>query len=200
MAEKTERPGPLDYVTLTFATWFGTGLLPKMPGTWGTIGAIPFVWLLVWLFTPATYAVAVVAITAIAIPVAHHAAVLNRRHPGIAALNPHKQAVFKDASLQRYIKGDEGQAKDPGMIVIDEVAGFAAAMLFLPLGWTTTIVAFLLFRIFDIIKPWPVRLVERSFGGGAGIVLDDTVAGLYACLITHIGLWLYGLLNLPALP
>ena len=70
---------------------------------------------------------------------------------------------------------------DPSEVVIDEVAGFLLTMLWIPLSWGTLLAGFLLFRLFDIWKPWPANAAERLHGG-LGIVLDDLVAGLYANL------------------
>ena len=70
---------------------------------------------------------------------------------------------------------------DPSEVVIDEVAGFLLTMLWVPLSWGTLLAGFLLFRLFDIWKPWPANAAERLHGG-LGIVLDDLVAGLYANL------------------
>jgi len=68
-------------------------------------------------------------------------------------------------------------AKDPGCIVIDEVAGMAVALLGLPFNLVTGAVGFAVFRFFDIVKPFPIRQLEKRVQGGAGIVLDDVVAG-----------------------
>ncbi|MBF0157092.1 MAG: phosphatidylglycerophosphatase A [Magnetococcales bacterium] len=70
--------------------------------------------------------------------------------------------------------------KDPGEIVIDEAAGLLLTLLFAPTGWIGTVAAFLLFRLFDITKPWPVGWLDRNLGGGVGIMVDDLAAGLYA--------------------
>jgi len=71
---------------------------------------------------------------------------------------------------------------DPSEVVIDEVAGFSVTMFLLPLSWVTVGLGFILFRFFDIVKPWPVRQAE-SLKGGLGIVADDLLAGIYAHLI-----------------
>jgi phosphatidylglycerophosphatase A len=73
------------------------------------------------------------------------------------------------------------QKADPSEVVIDEVAGFLLTMLWIPLSWGTLLAGFLLFRLFDIWKPWPAGPAEKLHGG-LGIVLDDLVAGLYANL------------------
>ena len=74
------------------------------------------------------------------------------------------------------------QEKDSRKIVIDEICGMSIALLFVPLTLTTVLLAFLLFRFFDITKLPPINLLERSLPGGWGIVLDDVVAGIYAWL------------------
>lgn len=69
---------------------------------------------------------------------------------------------------------------DHGGIVWDEFIGFWITMLFAPLGWSWLIVGFLLFRLFDIIKPWPIRVLDQKVHGGFGIMIDDVLAGLFA--------------------
>jgi phosphatidylglycerophosphatase A len=72
--------------------------------------------------------------------------------------------------------------KDPGAIVIDEVAGMTVAVVALPLTPAVLILAFILFRVFDVLKPYPANALQR-LPGGAGVMLDDLVAGLYALLL-----------------
>lgn len=74
---------------------------------------------------------------------------------------------------------------DSGRIVIDEIVGFLAATLFVPPTLATIAVAFLVFRILDIIKPWPAGAIDAGLAGGPGVVLDDVVSGLYTCAIVH---------------
>lgn len=74
---------------------------------------------------------------------------------------------------------------DPGEIVIDEVCGFLVTMLFIPLGVWNVILGFLLFRLFDILKPYPVRKFEYLYGG-YGVVMDDVAAGVYANILLQI--------------
>ncbi|OGQ50545.1 MAG: hypothetical protein A3I09_04195 [Deltaproteobacteria bacterium RIFCSPLOWO2_02_FULL_47_10] len=76
-------------------------------------------------------------------------------------------------------------AKDPKVIVIDEVAGFFVTMLGHSWGWKTVLAGFILVRIFDIVKPFPGRWIERKLSNGFGVVLDDVAAGIYAnvCLM-----------------
>jgi len=77
--------------------------------------------------------------------------------------------------------------KDPGLVVVDEVAGQWISLLFLPLTLGTTAAAFVLFRLMDVLKPWPARDLER-LPGGIGIMADDVMAGIYANLLLRIGL------------
>ena len=76
--------------------------------------------------------------------------------------------------------------KDPGAVVIDEVCGMAVAMWGLPLTPLLLVEGFALFRLFDIIKPFPIRWVERKVKGGLGVVLDDVVAGMFANILLRL--------------
>lgn len=76
--------------------------------------------------------------------------------------------------------------KDPPQVVIDEIAGQLITLALLPPNWQYMLAGFLLFRLFDIIKPWPANTINRDMHGGAGIVLDDVVAGFYANLLLQI--------------
>ena len=78
------------------------------------------------------------------------------------------------------------KAKDPGCIVIDEIAGMCVTMLAIPLTLTTGLAGFLLFRVFDVIKPPPARQMERRLQGGWCVVMDDVVAGVMANLVLRI--------------
>lgn len=71
---------------------------------------------------------------------------------------------------------------DPGGIVWDEFVGFWLTMFMAPPGWAWILAGFILFRIFDILKPFPVGLLDKRVKGGFGIMLDDVLAGVYACL------------------
>ena len=83
--------------------------------------------------------------------------------------------------------------KDPQFVVIDEVAGQLVALVAVPLAWKSFLAAFILFRVFDILKPPPVRQLE-ALPEGTGIVLDDIAAGLYALFVVHLFLR-FGLLR-----
>ncbi len=75
---------------------------------------------------------------------------------------------------------------DPGGIVWDEMVAYWLTVMVVPLHWAWLLAAFVLFRLFDILKPWPIRRVEKRFGGGLGIMLDDIVAALYAMLLLGV--------------
>ncbi|HEX4277570.1 MAG TPA: phosphatidylglycerophosphatase A [Bryobacteraceae bacterium] len=142
-----------------FATWFGCGYSGFAPGTVGSLAAIA----LAWLFSRAGFGRLQFLILSMAL-----------LYPAIRAAS---------------IVAAESGRKDPQMIVIDEVLGqwltLAGALRFdlLTLG-----VAFALFRLFDIWKPPPIRLIEQ-IPGGAGIVLDDMMAGAYGALVLFLVGW-----------
>ncbi len=139
------------------ATWFGCGYSPFAPGTAGSLGAIVPAYLLT---NYAGWPVWIWPAAAIAITA-----------PAIWA-----------ADVTARLAGK----KDPGLVVVDEVAGQWLALAPLHnLNWKGALAAFLLFRILDVFKPPPARQFER-LPGGTGIVADDLMAGIYAALI----LWL----------
>ena len=75
---------------------------------------------------------------------------------------------------------------DPGCIVIDEIAGMVVTLIGLPFNLTTAVTGFMLFRILDILKPFPIRILDKQVSGGLGIVADDVVAGIFANLSLRI--------------
>lgn len=139
---------------LLLAFGFGSGLSKKMPGTMGTLAAIPIYLLLiqspVWVYL----AVTVTSILA-----------------GIAIC---------DRAAQKL------QVHDYGGIVWDEIAGFLITMCWLPFSWQSLLAGFALFRFFDIVKPWPIKWLDRHVEGGFGIMLDDVAAGLFAAALMRI--------------
>jgi len=134
-----------------FAFGFGAGLMPRAPGTFGTLIAVPIV-AFVMQFGLAIHAVFAIAACVIGV----------------------------------YICGESarrlGVHDHPG-IVWDEIAGFAVTMLATPLDWRWLAAGFVLFRFFDIVKPWPIREADHSLAGGLGIMLDDVMAGVFAAAI-----------------
>lgn len=143
------------------ATWFYCGYFPKGPGTAGSVGALIVAWPLVAWHGWGPQAFALLA---------------------VASLIPSIWAAGRVAQ-------DNG-LKDPQIVVVDEVIGqwiaLAGASTLAHWGWW--LAAFLLFRAFDILKPPPVRALER-IPGGAGIVLDDVGAGIYAALVLLAAGW-----------
>ncbi|MFW6158451.1 MAG: phosphatidylglycerophosphatase A [Planctomycetota bacterium] len=154
-----------DRVGEAIVTFLGLGKLPIAPGTWGTLGAA-----------------LVHAIVATRIGTAAHPYVL-----------PVLAAVFTVASLVSCPWAERFYGrKDPSPFVIDEVAGYFLVVSFFPhhRQLPVSILAFFLFRVFDVIKPPPARRLE-ALPAGLGIVLDDLVAGLYAALCTGVILWVF---------
>ena len=80
--------------------------------------------------------------------------------------------------------------KDPGCIVIDEVAGMVVTLIGLPFNLTTAVIGFIIFRILDILKPFPIRTLDKRLPGGIGIVADDVVAGIFANIFIRIFLYI----------
>ena len=133
------------------ATVFGIGLLPKAPGTWASLAAVPLAWLLDYLvgrtgIVVAGVAIALIGIWASQVYVSHH------------------------------------RVEDPGEIVVDEVAAQLLVLAVVPLSLLSAVAGFLLFRLFDIVKPWPVSWADRTVKGGFGVMLDDLLAAGYAAI------------------
>ncbi|MBV0932347.1 phosphatidylglycerophosphatase A family protein [Marinobacterium weihaiense] len=81
---------------------------------------------------------------------------------------------------------------DHGGIVWDEFVGYWITMIAVPVDWIWALLGFILFRLFDIWKPWPIRPVDRRVHGGLGIMLDDVLAGVFAALVLQGLLWIWG--------
>lgn len=145
------------------ALGFGTGLAPVMPGTFGTLAALPFVMLFPYL--------------SLSLQVLFTALV-----------------CFMGFWICDKTAKDM-QAHDHPAIVWDEVAGMMITMLAVPITLPSLLVGFLLFRFFDITKPWPIRFFDKQVHGGVGIMLDDIVAGVFSMLALQ-GLIYFDLLQL----
>jgi phosphatidylglycerophosphatase A len=148
-------------VWLVIATFFGSGLSPLAPGTCGSLATM----LLVYFIEPYWQAPLYIQLAAIAIVFI----------VGIPA---------GSAAEKHFNK------KDPGACVIDEVVGQMIALLLVPHKISFYIAGFFLFRLFDIVKPYPVGKLER-IPGGWGIMLDDVMAGLYALAVMQLYLYLF---------
>lgn len=134
------------YITV-MVTWFGSGLLPKAPGTWGSLAALPFIF-----FCPPSYAPFAMGV--------------------LFFIGWWGAALYKSPQ------------KDPKEVVIDEVVGQWVALYGIALTPKTLILGFLLFRLFDILKPWPISWVDQLEGSKSfnalSLMLDDVLAGLMA--------------------
>ena len=84
------------------------------------------------------------------------------------------------------IAADKLGEHDFGGIVWDEVAGYLITLWFIPFSWLNVVIAFILFRFFDVLKPWPIRIADRRVKGGFGIMLDDVLAGVFANLVMRL--------------
>jgi phosphatidylglycerophosphatase A len=147
----------LDYVALAIATW-GVGYLPVMPGTFGSLVGVGVFFLLPSL---SLQLLVILLIT--------------------------WSGIWAASRTERILR-----LKDPGKVVVDEVAGQMIALLPLSVfavtssrGWI--ILSFILFRLFDIFKPYPARRFE-ALHGGLGIMADDLVAGVYAAVVTSLAI------------
>ena len=164
--EKTfDRPSAPLWSTIV-ATFFGIGYMKPGPGTWGSAAGL-LVWAALASQLPGSARTLTVIILAALITLI-----------GIPAATKVARAFAK---------------KDPQFVVIDEVAGQLITLISAPLTWKTFLAGFILFRAFDIVKPPPVRQLER-LPEGAGIVLDDVAAGIYAFIGLHLLLH-FGLLS-----
>jgi phosphatidylglycerophosphatase A len=136
------------------ACGFGSGLSPVAPGTAGSLAAL-LPWLALRELPPVYYALALASAFALGVWVCHWA---------VSAL----------------------RIKDPASVVWDEFVGQWIALLPLlwrPRGWAWVFAGFILFRIFDICKPWPVSWADRRIAGGLGVMLDDVIAGICAAIV-----------------
>jgi len=142
------------------ATFFGAGLGKPGPGTWGSAAAVLLWAAFAWRLhpSPATLLLALCCGIALSLVLGVPAASVVARESG---------------------------RKDPGFVVIDEVAGQWITLLFTPFNWRNALIAFVLFRLFDITKPFPIRRIER-LPTGWGIVFDDVGAGLYAWVVASL--------------
>ena len=111
---------------------------------------------------------------------------LGEFYEGLALLLLIPTAIWASSLSERHLGRN-----DPPEVVIDEVAGFLLTLFLLPLSWLTLSLGFVLFRFFDIAKPFPIRWLEKRVRGGTGIVLDDLLAGVYANLSLRFLLLLF---------
>jgi phosphatidylglycerophosphatase A len=140
------------------ATFFGVGHLRPGPGSWASAVTVLLWWLLTRWLTPFWQPAGAFSLAVVAVAI------------GIPAATRFARAMAH---------------KDPQSVVIDEVAGQFITLIAVPVSWKSLLLGFILFRGFDIVKPPPVRRLER-LPEGVGIVLDDVGAGLYALAVMRI--------------
>ncbi len=148
----------MDYKSLYFwlATWFGCGLMKPAPGTWGSLGALPF-GLIIFGFSGLTgFVIAIVCIAIIGVPIAS------------------RFDAAQDTHDSKMIVIDEVAGQWISLLPVFSFWGWNPLMVF---------VSFALFRFFDILKPWPVSYFDQKVSGGLGVMMDDVVAGLYVLII-----------------
>ena len=80
--------------------------------------------------------------------------------------------------------------EDPGAVVWDEIVGYLITMIAAPTGWLWILTGFVLFRFFDIVKPWPISIADKEIHGGLGIMVDDVIAGIFACILIQFAYYL----------
>jgi len=149
---------PRSRLSWLIATFFGVGFLPPGPGTWASAVTVALWWAAGHLLQPGWLVPAAVLVS-LAIT--------------IIGISP------------STVVARESGRKDPGFVVIDEVAGQMIALIGVPLSWKYLLASFILFRSFDIVKPYPLRRLE-SLPEGTGIMMDDVGAGLYALVLLQI--------------
>lgn len=136
------------------ATWFGAGLMPFAPGTWGSLAALPFAWCIQY-------------------------------YTGWVGLTVASVLIFLIGCWASNVFEAKAGVKDPGAVVIDEVAG--QWMVLIPAGLDPLLylIGFVLFRVADIFKPWPACWADKNVHGGIGIMLDDVLAAIYAMIAIY---------------
>jgi phosphatidylglycerophosphatase A len=171
------RPALSTRVALWLATSFGLGYLPIAPATWGSAGSLGLYavmrWWCWWVRAPES-----------------HVGSTGEISQGSLLLCVQLIVILVVSFVGVWaarVAAQEFHHPDPSRVVIDEVAGQQIALLSLaPLNWKHALASFLLFRIFDIWKPFPARQAE-AWPGGWGIMADDWFAGLYAALVLALG-------------
>ena len=150
----------------TVATFFGAGFGKPGPGTWGSVAAVLLWGAFAWLAHPTPQTLLIVLLAGILL------------------------SLVLGVPASTIVARESGR-KDPQFVVIDEVAGVWIALLFCPAEWSHGLICLILFRLFDITKPFPVRQLEK-LPEGWGIVFDDVAAGLYALGVASLlRFWLH---------
>jgi len=155
-----------NYFSWIIATWFGSGLLPIAPGTWGSLAAFPFAYIISVYSGPYVLIIGTVALFFIGMS---------------ASNNVVKSAQEKDPG---FIVVDEVVGQWIALLPLAFLNHYFGPNLSYWVFAPIAAVAFLAFRIYDIWKPWPISYVDKNVPGGFGIMLDDVIAGFYALIIT----------------
>ncbi len=140
------------------ATFFGAGRLRPGPGTWGALATALLWWLLASHLSPSARIPVILVLIVVVVAIGIPASTLEARGCG---------------------------RKDPSHVVIDEVAGQLVTLIACPIVWPALLAGFILFRVFDILKPPPVRALEK-LPEGTGIVVDDLGAGVYGLIVLQL--------------
>ena len=161
----------LKFITHFIATGFFSGLSPKAPGTVGTLCCAVLVWAFWNLVPNADQIIAVFSPQLLC---------LLSSIVGLISIDFYYRDVNKE-NLKKF---------DPQEVVIDEFAGFLLTLSFLPPNSRSLLLAFVAFRFFDILKPWPIKIFEKQ-SGAWGVMLDDLAAGIYGGITLSLLLYLY---------
>jgi phosphatidylglycerophosphatase A len=190
-------PRKKPHLSFLLATWFGLGYLPKAPGTWGSLAGVFLLWIVV-RFSP--YG----TLFARDIHLHDRYFVIDFQILALLAIFVAALGVIVSSQVAAY-----SGTKDPQYVVVDEVSGqmlalllggfsaithsvgtailIPAASFYFDVPWKFLLAGFILFRLFDIWKPFPIRHLEK-LPGGWGIMADDWLAGIYAAILLRLAL------------
>lgn len=138
------------------ALGFGSGLIKPAPGTWGTLASVPVLLGIVQFLPAAQIGYALMLVVTFLLGV--------------------------------YVCGQTARdvgVHDHGSIVWDEFVGYFVTMALVPASWLNLALGFVLFRVLDIVKPWPIKLFDKHVHGGLGIMIDDVLAGVIAAVVLY---------------
>ena len=156
------------YISWIIATWFGSGLLPKAPGTWGSLAAIPFAYVISIYTCSYALVFGIVALFFIGIWVSDRI---------------EESAQIKDPG---FIVVDEVVGQWIALLPLPFLYNILYPDSYHLYFAIISAFAFFAFRVFDIWKPWPVNYADKNIPGGYGIMFDDVIAGMYALIVTSI--------------
>ena len=155
-------------ISWIIATWFGSGLLPKAPGTWGSLASIPFAYLFSIYTCPYALLFGITVLFFIGI---------------WASDKIEESAQIKDPG---FIVVDEVVGQWMALLPLPFLYTIIDNNSFYLYSVLIAVAGFLAFRLFDIWKPWPVNYADKNIPGGYGIMFDDVIAGMYALVVTSV--------------